>query len=84
MLYASLIGPLLGIYYPLPTNDETTARLMIGSSKLSKLWCSIYSSEYVEECIKRYGGMKLPDSCAQNLDYDTDVIWDAGLQEHIL
>lgn len=76
MLYASLTGPLLGLYTPLPTDDKDTARLMIGSSSLQNLWCSIYTSEQVDEFVTIYGGGKLPDIYASRLDYDWDLILD--------
>lgn len=70
--YASLTGPLLGLYYPIP--DELDNRLLQGaamnSSKLKSLWHSIYPSEEVDRQIQEYGGMKLPDQFAQRLDYD--------------
>ena len=73
-LYASLIGPLNGLYYPLPTEDEITARQMLNSSKLKMLWCSVYSKEDTEMYIERYGGSMLPDSFASQLDYDSFAV----------
>lgn len=71
MLYASLVGPLFGVYYPIPTDDEATARAMLATSKLAKLWCSVYTAEQLEEILKKFKGtIVLPDRFANNLDYD--------------
>lgn len=61
-LYASLTGPLLGVYYPLPNADETTCRLLLNESQLKSLWCGIYNENQVDEQIEEYGGVKLPDN----------------------
>lgn len=68
MLYASLVGPLVGLYYPVPTDDENIARRMMNSSKLRSLWCSIYTKEQVDACIAKYEGSILPDVFARRLD----------------
>jgi len=70
MLYASLIGPLLGVYYPIGSDDDTTCRVYMNNSKLKHLWCSIYSEEKVDEQIRKWGGVKLPPDMAHRLDYD--------------
>lgn len=72
--YASLMGPLLGIYYPLPFDNERQNRIVLNTSKLSKLWCSVYTRNEVEEQIKRFGGQMLPDEFANKLDYDSFAV----------
>lgn len=74
MKYASLIGPLLGIYYPLPFEDEEKNRLALNTSRLKNLWCRVYSEEEVNRQIKSFGGIKLPVSQASNLDYDSAAV----------
>ena len=69
--YASLIGPLLGLYYPLPDEPETVQRTMLSTSRLKNLWCSIYPESIVDDTIIRFGGSKLPDKYAKKLDYDS-------------
>jgi hypothetical protein len=58
-LYASLTGPLIGLYYPIG-DDEGRGRLALNESKLEKLWCSVYTESQVDEQITQFGGMKLP------------------------
>jgi len=76
-LYASLTGPLLGVFYPLPTDDEILARRMLNSSKLKNLWCSVYT---VQQIWNNTLKMRLPaptyldDSFAQKLDYDRSCL----------
>jgi len=73
-MYASLIGPLNGIYYPLPFEDDTKNRIALNTSRLKSLWCSIYNEEETNTCILKYGGFKLPEFYANELDYDTYVV----------
>lgn len=70
--YASLIGPLTGLYYPLPTelNTYIQQRKALNTSKLKALWCSIYSVKEVDGQIEKFGGQKLPDRLARTLDYE--------------
>lgn len=70
-LFASLTGPLLGVYYPLPFADENSARRALNSSGLKRLWCSVYTREQVAEQLDTYGGVQLPDTFARKLDYDS-------------
>ncbi len=74
MLYASLIGPLFGLYYPIPTDDMDAARTMMHTSKLAKLWCSIYTYEEVLGFISKFGGHVLPTEFADRLDYDSHAV----------
>lgn len=67
MMYASLTGPLIGLYFPLPYEDEEENRVLLSESKLSKLWCAIYTEAQVNEMIKDHGGMKLGKRYAMNL-----------------
>jgi hypothetical protein len=75
-LYASLTGPLLGLYFPMPADivGENQFRAALASSKLAKLWCSIYTEEQVDESIAKWGGWKLPEKLASALDYDTFAV----------
>lgn len=59
MMYASLTGPLVGLYFPLPSKSEEENRIALNQSKLQNLWCSIYTEKEVNEHIKKYGGQKL-------------------------
>lgn len=74
--YASLIGPFLGCYYPLPDGLESEAeqRMAFHTSKLKDLWCSIYDDAEVDRQILAFGGHKLPDSFARKLDYDSHKV----------
>jgi hypothetical protein len=81
-LYASLVGPLLGLYYPMPVDDVIEARIACKTSKLTKLWCCIYTVEQMEANIKQFGGMILPDRFANLLDYDTYAVERKQLPEH--
>lgn len=74
MKYASLVGPLIGIYYPLPFDTELKNRLALSSSRLKLLWCSLYDEQQVDEAIREFGGIKLPASFARALDYDSFVV----------
>ena len=76
--YASLIGPLLGVYYPVNAKDEHTARLMLNSSKLAKLWCGIYDPEMTQGLICDHGGIMLDDAYAQRLDYNCHFVEENG------
>lgn len=72
--YASSMGPLLGLYYPLPFDNELQNRKALNTSRLSKVWCSVYSRDQVEEQIKQFGGLMLPDEFATKLDYDAFAV----------
>jgi hypothetical protein len=70
--YASLIGPLLGVYYPLPEGlNPRQERIAMNTSRLKLLWHNVYDEGEVDSQIREFGGTKLPDSCAKNLDYDS-------------
>lgn len=68
--YASLVGPLMDLYYPLPFDDEILNRVALNSSRLKSLWCSVYTEDQVNKMVLQYGGTKLPDKFANNLDYN--------------
>jgi hypothetical protein len=72
--YASLMGPMLGVYYPLPFDNELQNRAALNTSRLSKLWCSVYTRDEVERQIKDFGGLILPDEFAGRLDYDAFAV----------
>lgn len=72
--YASLVGPLLGVYYPLPFQDESTNRIALNTSRIRGLWCAVYSLAEVEEQIVQWGGIMLGDEYARRLDYDSHVV----------
>jgi len=67
MMYASLTGPLLGLYFPLPGDDIAENKRLLNSSKLAKLWCSVYPEVEVNKAIKKFGGVKLDESFAMKL-----------------
>lgn len=74
--YASLTGPLLGLYFPLPKGlNALQMRRALNTSKLKSLWCLIYSANEVQEQISKWGGIVLPDEHANRLDYDYDTVW---------
>ena len=60
ILYASLVGPLIGLYLPMSSPDVHEARINLNNSKLAKLWCAVYPESVVNEQIKKSGGIKLP------------------------
>lgn len=70
-LYASLVGPLLGVYYPLPFENGTKARIALNTSRLSKLWCSVYSADETKKLVEKHGGLILDDKFSKYLDYDS-------------
>jgi hypothetical protein len=72
--YATLVGPLLDIYYPLPFEDENKNRIALSSSRLARLWCSVCNDFEVDEMVKNFGGIKLNDSYISRLDYDWDLV----------
>lgn len=74
--YASLIGPLFGLYYPLPPDleNEELMRVALNTSRLKDLWCSIYTKEETERQIGKYGGLILPNAIAYNLDYSSHEV----------
>lgn len=78
--YASLTGPLLGLYFPLPDQLATREQrwLAMNSSKLAKLWCSVYDEQEVDRQIKQFGGEKLSDRLSRSLDYDHHTVFGAG------
>lgn len=71
ILYASLTGPLLGIYYCVECTDEIEARVMLNTSSLKKLWCSMYTYEETRVNINKYGGMMFHGNV---LDYDSTEV----------
>lgn len=74
-LYASLVGPLLGMYYPLPADlNKAQCRAALNTSRLKSLWHSVYTREDVLEQIGKFGGQMLPDGLASHLDYDSHVV----------
>lgn len=79
-MFASLVGPLLGVYYPLPFDGEVKNRLALNSSKLHKLWACVYTEKEVDEQVTRWGGVKLPDEFRLRLDYDSYIVEKGGPQ----
>lgn len=71
--YVSLIGPLVGIMYPLPDDlgTERQRRTAVHTSRLGKLWHSIYTRDEVLEQQQRFPLTILPDEFARKLDYDS-------------
>jgi hypothetical protein len=81
--YASLIGPLFGTYYPLPDAlDEMQCRIALNSSRLARLWASVYTRAEVDKQIAEWGGIILPDSLAAHLDYNYHLVEKARLNDH--
>lgn len=76
--YASLTGPLIGMYFPLPAELETDdqRRVALSTSRLARLWCAVYDEAEVDRQIAEYRhGTKLPDDCARRLDYDAHEVF---------
>lgn len=85
--YASLIGPLDGLYFPLPDDlmesgmhPQHAFGPALNSSRLSRLWCSIYTREKARELVERFGGTLLPDTFAGRLDYDHHAVYEERRQ----
>ena len=74
--YASLTGPLLGLYYPLPDDLESDVerRVALNTSKLGRLWCQIYPRAEAERAMREHGGEMLPIEYARRLDYDSHAV----------
>jgi hypothetical protein len=73
--YASLVGPLVGLYYPMPSElSYEQCHHAMNTSKLAKLWCAIYTEEQVDGFLVKYGGQKLNSVRASTLDYDWDTV----------
>lgn len=77
--YASLTGPLLGLYLPLPIRPDVEKQdacdlgaLLLNNSKMARLWCSIYEQGYAAELVGRFGGLLLPNEHAARLLVDVD------------
>ena len=67
-MYASLTGPLLGVYFPLPEGDESEQRELLNSSKLKNIWCAIYTEDHVDDLARNHPGIiKLPKPFAMKL-----------------
>lgn len=69
-LYASLIGPLSGLYLPLPHHDNCAARVALNSSSLARLWCPIYTRDELPE-----DAIVLDDGFARKLDFDAHAVY---------
>lgn len=73
--YASLIGPMLGLYYPMPAGfNKAQCRAAMNSSRMKSLWMSVYPRDEVVKQIEEFGGLMLPDQFAKQLDYDSAVV----------
>ena len=57
-VYVSLIGPFLGKYARIPYADNSIEAAWICNQdrRLKSLWCSTYTLEAAQECIRKYGG----------------------------
>jgi hypothetical protein len=74
-LYASLVGPLLGVYYPLPLQfNNAQCRAALNTSRLKNLWHSVYTAAEVQRQIAAYGGIALDAGFADKLDYDSHIV----------
>jgi len=74
--YASLVGPLLGVYCPLPAelDNMVLRRVALNSSRLKHLWCAVYTEEEVKRFVSQHDGVVLPDRYARMLDYDAHEV----------
>jgi len=80
--YASLQGPLLGYYFPLPLKGNTPKHearilgglMLNGCRKLKPLWCAIYDNEEVSQQITQFGGERIRESLADAIDFDWEYI----------
>jgi len=81
--YASLTGPLLGLYFPLPDElvSDNARACALNTSKLSRLWCSIYTREAALAAIEEWGGSLLDDRHAAWLDYNSYAVMQIIRQE---
>lgn len=79
--YASLVGPLLGLYFPLPPELETEVQRRLGliTSGLKLKWCGIYPEQDTRDMVDRFGGVILPDHFAKQLDYDHFEVFDSPI-----
>ena len=80
--YASLTGPFLGLYFPLPLRHDVTAHhariaggaMLNSDAKIQSAWCSIYDEAEVDRQITEFGGAKLPNAQAARLNFDWHVV----------
>lgn len=75
--YASLIGPLRGVYYPLPDElaSEGKRRMAMNTCRLKDMWHSIYLAADVQrQALDFYDSVVLPDDFAKKLDYDSHAV----------
>jgi len=69
-IYVSLIGPLMSKYARVPYADNSVeAAWIINQGKLKSLWCTTYTLEAVQECIRKYGG-EIIELYEDELDFD--------------
>jgi len=64
--YVSLVGPLLGLYYPLPIPASVPIE-KANAGRLRRLWCSLYTKESAQAAAEKYDGTLLPEAFAQRL-----------------
>ena len=74
--YASLTGPLLGLYFPLPDElvSHNARACALNTSRLSRIWCSVYTREEALASVEKWGGSLLDDRYAARLDYDSYAV----------
>lgn len=80
--YASLTGPFMGTYYPMPVELETEdqCRVACQTSKLSALWCAIYSFDDAMDAVRKHGGALLEPGNwgGADVDYDYHKVFSNG------
>ncbi len=69
----------MGYYYPMPreflTATEEQCRRALHTSRLTKLWCAIYTKEEAERAIADHGGGFLEHHPGHMLDYVYDEVF---------
>lgn len=81
--YASLIGPLCGVFFPLPLDGapnleiaKMVGGIMLNTSRLKSQWHTTYDRAEVERQITEFGNhcTMLPDAYASQLDYNSHEV----------
>ena len=74
-IYVSLIGPFLGKYarVPFANNSIEAAWICNQDPRLRHLWCSAYTLEAAQECIRKYGG-EIIELYADGLEFHLDEL----------
>ena len=87
--YASLVGPMMGAYYPLPPIEKMIDEFgvhhynnlygaLLNHSRLKSLWCAIYTEDEVNRHLDDYPNtFILPSYLTDRLweDHDHHAVW---------